>query len=81
MIEITNVTLEYDTPNGKVLAVENASFSFVEVETVIDGCSRGAPCAGGAPARTAAAAATRQQASERNVGKAVTLRDEPRRPR
>jgi NitT/TauT family transport system ATP-binding protein len=27
MIEITRVTLEYDTPNGKVLAVEDASFS------------------------------------------------------
>ena len=34
MIDIKNVTLEYDTPNGKVLAVENASFSAGQSEFV-----------------------------------------------
>ena len=34
MIEIENVTLEYDTPSGRVLAVEDASFSARESEFV-----------------------------------------------
>ena len=34
MIEIRNVSLEYDTPNGKVLAVDNASFAAGEAEFV-----------------------------------------------
>jgi len=34
MIEIRNVTLEYDTPNGKVLAVDDASFAAADAEFV-----------------------------------------------
>ncbi len=34
MIEIKGVTLEYETPSGKVLAVENASFSAAQSEFV-----------------------------------------------
>jgi NitT/TauT family transport system ATP-binding protein len=34
MIQISRVSLEYDTPNGKVLAVDDASFSAADAEFV-----------------------------------------------
>ncbi len=34
MIEISQVSLEYETPNGKVLAVDNASFAAADAEFV-----------------------------------------------
>ncbi|MGH8740990.1 MAG: ATP-binding cassette domain-containing protein, partial [Burkholderiales bacterium] len=34
MIDIKGVTLEYETPGGKVLAVDNASFSAAQSEFV-----------------------------------------------
>jgi NitT/TauT family transport system ATP-binding protein len=34
MIQVQDVSLEYDTPNGKVLAVDNASFGAAESEFV-----------------------------------------------
>jgi NitT/TauT family transport system ATP-binding protein len=34
MIEVVNVTLEYDTPNGRVLAVQDASFAAAASEFV-----------------------------------------------
>ena len=34
MIQISRVSLEYDTPNGKVLAVDDASFAAADAEFV-----------------------------------------------